>query len=263
MTDQRSENKRAVSGESDAESRRAEILLAVQRYFDAPFRGEDPGKYAVGTLATADALSHAVRIPEAVDRRTFAVKKVEIAHIDGDEATVAFEATSTFTVTHRRFGPVSVNVRFSGPVRLRLVEDAWRIVDYVCQGRSVLASFTTDIVATTEKSGLRATAVAAEFQADASLLYFDVQNLANASFYIDEATLFLPKKRLLARRLRGTVWGETTVEPGRTCIVRADWPIGLSRNASALDVSLVAYSSATRSPVCLDLSVGPAVTAAG
>lgn len=114
------------------------VLDAVRRYLDHT-SGRPLEELAAGPVF---ALGQAVRAVGLSTDYENTVASISTPVVDGDEAAVELDAVQTVSYAAGRRGRLkTLRVDLKGPLRLRLVDGAWKVVDHCHDGRAISESF--------------------------------------------------------------------------------------------------------------------------
>jgi hypothetical protein len=181
-----------------------QIEEAVRSYFGA--RDEERADLAAGELAEFLEVIGNLEDQSRLVSQKLIIRRLEVMNVEGDEATVDLDATDHLVYYAEEAGRIKNTWHYSGPVVVRRVGSAWRVADYVRNGRLRSASMRLHPSGTQEVNGLRIAAVAIDLLADITLLYLRVQNDRAEPAQVDWAAVGTP-------RLRGWKYLAVGVQP--------------------------------------------------
>ena len=204
-----------------------EIVEAVRAYFEVGTEAEG----SAGAIGELFALTRDFEDPTIGVGRRFRERRLEVTRVEGDRAEVAIDATLGLTYESGDSGQQRDRVLIEGPLLLRRSEGAWKVADYSRNGRRRSEAIRLRPTGAQEVDGLKFSALAADLQADYTVIYLEVTNSRDVETSVEWSALGIPRKsswRYLSFELTRKAF-----PPGRTVVAGWMWK-GLSADVPAL-----------------------------
>jgi len=152
----------------------SQVEDAIRAYFAAS--GAELEERSAGVIRELFAATRELDDPATLSRLRVAIRRLEIVALAGDRMEVVLDATVQSAFTSDEGARDRETVVIDGPATFLRVDGAWRVADYTRNGRPRSESIQLRPSGTQEVGGLRVSALAADLQADRTLIYLKVAN---------------------------------------------------------------------------------------
>jgi hypothetical protein len=214
-----------------------EDALAVEQTVRGYFadNGLDPLELSAGPLRDVESLLR--ELDPQPERMGLELQRLAATAVGSDAAEVDLFAVAQFERRengHRRRWVT----RYSGPVRLRRVDDNWKIVDYRVDGRSIVDSFHAVAPESLERDGVVFRPRGLLLHRRVTVAYFEVENRRETEIDLRAASTSLCYCRLEPAR----------VFPGQRVIARVAWSKRMPLRRTRVRGSVYARDRAAKLP---------------
>jgi hypothetical protein len=210
-----------------------EIEEAVRAYFEAP----DHEAYAFATGELAEFLERTNEVWFTEAKQTLGIRRFDVEHLDETRAEVALDARVQI-VEQTPDGDRATTSYTLQRVALQRVGGAWKIGDYVSDGRARSDAMRPHAAGVQEVKGLRVTTIGASLSAEWTSLFLRVENKRETPAQFEWGALGIPR-RSSWRWFRFDTPPWVAFQPGTVTAIPAAAPKGFPVSTRELRVLLV------------------------